>query len=269
MKEMETMKAGINVWTWGTGSREPFEQGVKEAADIGYQAVETLGAVMFFYEDAPDEFDTMLATYGVEFACAYHHLTGDWENDFTNAKRILTFLGEHDVPVMNLQAARRPDGGPSDAQLAETADQASQIGEFGKQQGVRVCLHPHYATMVEQEPELVYMMENVDASVLGLTIDTAHTVLGGMDPVDISARYGDRVGYMHMKDILPPSGDDIPWYMNFRELGRGTVNFPAVIANLDAAGFEGVLAVELDRPSICGYKSAAISRAYIKDELGV
>ena len=39
--------------------------------------------------------------------------------------------------------------------------------------------------------------------------------------------------------------------------------------NLAQAGFDGVLCVELDNPRICGYKSAAISRQYLHDELGL
>jgi inosose dehydratase len=258
------------VWTWGTQSREPFEQGVKEASDIGYQAVETLGAVVFFYEDCPDEFEALQATYDIEFACAYHHLTGNWDKDFTNAKRILTFLGQHDVHVMNLQAGSRPEGGPDKDTLKETADQARQIGEFAREHDVAVCLHPHYATNVEREHELVYMMENVDPALLSLTLDTGHTVLGEMDPVTIFARYAERVGYVHMKDILPRAADAPgPWWSGFRELGRGTVNFQAIVKILDDAGYEGVLCVELDQPRICGYKSAAISRAYIREELGI
>ncbi|MCJ7736968.1 MAG: sugar phosphate isomerase/epimerase, partial [Anaerolineae bacterium] len=204
------MKAGINVWTWGIESREPFEQGVKEASDIGYQAVETLGSVVFFYEECPDEFDKLMASYGVEFACAYHHLSGDWDKDFTNAKRILKFLGEHGVPVMNLQAGRRVEGGPDEDILKETAGQARQIGEFAREHGVEVCLHPHYGTNVEQEHELAYMMDNVDPEVLSLTLDTAHAVLGGMDPVDLFVQYAERVGYVHMKDILPLADDADP-----------------------------------------------------------
>jgi hypothetical protein len=44
---------------------------------------------------------------------------------------------------------------------------------------VTVCLYPHYATNVERENELAHMMESVDVAVLSLTLDTAHTVLGG------------------------------------------------------------------------------------------
>jgi inosose dehydratase len=134
---------------------------------------------------------------------------------------------------------------------------------------VTVCLHPHYGTNVERASELAYVMERVDPAVLSLTLDTAHTVLGGMAPVDTFERYADRVRYVHMKDIVPVTDSGQGWWSGFRELGRGIVNFPAIVAILERAGFDGVLCVELDRPRICGYKSAAISRQYMHDELGL
>ena len=72
-----------------------------------------------------------------------------------------------------------------------------------------------------------------------------------------------------MKDIVPVRDPSAPWWSGFRELGRGTVNFPAIVDVLGRAGFDGVLCVELDSPRICGYKSAAISRQYLRDELGL
>ncbi len=90
-----------------------------------------------------------------------------------------------------------------------------------------------------------------------------------MDPEATFAQYADRVRYVHLKDLVPVWDPDLPWWSGFRELGRGIVNLPAVVDILKDAGFDGVLCVELDNPRICGYKSAAISRQYIREELGM
>ena len=132
-----------------------------------------------------------------------------------------------------------------------------------------LCLHPHYGTNVEREHELAYMMEQLDPAFVSLTVDTAHTVLGGMDPVATVKQYAGRIRYMHMKDIIPTADPSLPWWSGFRELGRGAINFPALVDVLKGAGFDGVLCVELDRPRVCGYKSAAISRQYLREELGL
>lgn len=263
------MKAGINVWTWGTRSKDAFEQALREVSDLDYPAVENIGTIVTLYEEDPGEFDALMARYGVEFACAYHHLTGDWDKDLAMAKRVLAFLERCGTRIMNLQAGPRPEGGTTEVELASDADRALQIGQLARQHGVTVCLHPHFGTNVERADELAYMMTHLDPALVSLTIDTAHTVLGGMDPIETVTQYADRIRYMHMKDILPSVDPDLPWWSGFRELGRGTVDLIGVVEVLKGTGFEGVLCVELDRPRVCGYKSAAISRQYLREELGL
>jgi len=262
------MKAGINVWTWGFDTKAAFEQALKEVSDIGYRYVENIYSVCEAFPDA-SEFDALLARYGVEFVCGYYHLSGDDEKDLARADVAVRFLAEHRAPVMNIQAAGRPQAGVTEQDLAHTAAMVKQVAVKARAAGVTPCLHPHYGTVVERAPELAYLMEHVEPTVLSLTLDTAHTVLGGMDPVATFAQYADRVGYVHMKDIGTVRDPDQPWYAGFRELGRGAVDFPAIAAILKRAGFDGVLCVELDRPRICGYKSALISRQYLREELGI
>jgi sugar phosphate isomerase/epimerase len=268
-KQEEIMKAAINVWTWGITTKQQFEQGVKEVADVGFRAVENISSIAALYEQDPGELGRMLGNYCVELVCAYHHLSGDFAADYANAGRYLKFLQGWGVKLMNLQAGRRVEGGPDEKVLAETVEQARQICALAQKHGVTVCLHPHYATNVERQHELDYVMDRLEPSVLSLTIDTAHCVLGGMDPVAVAAQYGSRVGYVHAKDIQPVSAEGAPWWGKFRELGRGVINFVAFAAELGKAGFDGFLCVELDSPRVSGYKSAAISRQFLRDELGI
>lgn len=265
------MKAGINVWTWGFESKPAFVQAVKEVADLGYQAIENISRIAELYDDEAgiEEFKALMDAHGLEFACAYHHFSGDYEDDYRRAERYLKFMQRVGARIMNLQAARRPPNGPTREDLAETVRQATRIARLAQAHGVTLCIHPHYATIVERAEELAYVVENGDPELISLTLDTAHTVLGGMDPVATFAQYAERVRYVHMKDILPVEQLGAEWWANFRELGRGTVNFPKIVSILRQAGFDGVLCVELDNPRVCGYKSAAISRQYLREELGL
>ena len=54
---------------------------------------------------------------------------------------------------------------------------------------------------------------------------------------------------------------------SFRALGLGTIDFKGVLNALREGGFDGVMCVELDRPEVCNYNSAEISRKYIKNVL--
>jgi inosose dehydratase len=263
------MKAGINVWTWGFKEKGTFEQALREVGDLRYQAVENISAIADLYQDNPAEFIDLVASHGLEYACSYHHFSGDYDDDVARAEKYLAFMKKVGASIMNLQGARRPEDGPTREDLTETAKHAARIGEMAADAGVTLCLHPHYATMIEQADELAYMMDKVSDNLLKLTIDTAHSVLGGMDPVETFSTYAERVRYVHMKDIVPVTDPSVPWWSGFRELGRGIVNFPAIVDILGGVGFTGVLCVEMDRPRVCGYKSAAISRQYLREEFGL
>jgi len=85
-------------------------------------------------------------------------------------------------------------------------------------------------------------------------------------------QYGSRIAYMHLKDVDPVAlakAKGREKMASFRALGLGTVNFKGVKEALEEEGFDGVLCVELDRPAICNYNSAEISRIYLKNVLGL
>ncbi|MHB1294649.1 MAG: sugar phosphate isomerase/epimerase family protein [Anaerolineae bacterium] len=262
------MKAAINVWTWGTQSPAQFEQGVKEVADIGYHYVENLIGIGDLYEDAK-ALDEMLARYGVQMICGYFHLTRDWESDLERAKRGVRFLAQHGVGLMNIQAAPRPELGPTPSDLATTVERIDALCGLAQAEGIVPCLHAHYGTMIEQADDLAYVTDRLPPARLWLTLDTAHTVLGGMDPVETATRYASRIGFVHAKDISTVRAPGAHWAAAFRELGRGVVDLPGVVQVLQHAGYEGYLCVELDMPRVSGYKSAAISHAYLRDEFGL
>ena len=62
-----------------------------------------------------------------------------------------------------------------------------------------------------------------------------------------------------------PSADDGIW----TELGQGSIDFPAIFATLDQAGFNGWIIVETDDTQLeTPLESAVVSRGYLR-ELGV
>jgi inosose dehydratase len=262
------MKAAVNVWTWGTQNKADFEQALKEVSDIGYRYVENIGSIGDAFADGA-EFDNLLARFDTKMVCGYYHLTGNEANDRDRLERYVQFAQGRGIPFMNVQAAGRPAAGPTPADLAKTVATLQWVSERAQKAGIVPCLHPHYQTIIEQAHEIAYVMERVDRDLLALTLDTGHTVLGGMDPVATFRQYADRVRYVHMKDVVTQRDPARHWAANFRELGRGVVDFLGIKAILEQAGFDGYLTVELDMPRVCGYKSAAISRLYLQEELGL
>jgi inosose dehydratase len=128
-----------------------------------------------------------------------------------------------------------------------------RIAERAESRGVVACLHPHVGTMVEtgEETERV-----VAGSRVGLCVDTGHLVVGGADPVALTARHPQRVVHVHLKDVDGALAQrvvdgDLSFAAAvragiFRPLGQGDVDIAAMVRTLEAAGYRGWYVLEQD-----------------------
>jgi len=122
--------------------------------------------------------------------------------------------------------------------------------------GLQTVFHHHCATFVETPQEIDALMQHTDPSLLGLCLDTGHATYGGGSPVDLLARYADRIRHVHFKDCDPRVADRArveEWdYQTalrhglFCELGKGSVDFTEVLQGLLQSGYDGWIVVEQD-----------------------
>src|SRR5688572_18643774 len=63
---------------------------------------------------------------------------------------------------------------------------------------VRVVLHPHVGTMVENGPEVRRVLEG---SGISLCLDTGHLLIGGTDPAELARQAPERIAHVHFKDV--------------------------------------------------------------------
>lgn len=128
-----------------------------------------------------------------------------------------------------------------------------RIAGHARARGVVACLHPHIGTMVETGGETERVIEG---SGIGLCIDTGHLVVGGADPVAITAAHPERVVHVHLKDVDAALAKQvIDGTISFgaavkagifRPLGQGDVDIAAMIRALEQAGFQGWYVLEQD-----------------------
>ena len=251
------MKAAYTGWTWIT-NREPeaaknqLKQAFQECKFLGYDTVENFAFIRDYYADDPQALVDLTKECGVDLVNLYGHFTFDVEEAIRIAKEQIDFCAAVGVKWYNCQNAGFGDDGPSERptnpeMLDKMCYVANTVGAYAKEKGVTLCFHPHYGTC-------------------------AHTTLAGMDPAALIRQYGSRVAYMHLKDVdtyALSKAEGRDKMGTFRALGHGTVNFPAVKAALEEVGFDGVLCVELDRPEVCNFHSAEVSRIYLRDVLGI
>lgn len=274
------MKVCYTGWTWiksseAAAAKRDLEQSFQECKFLGYDYVENFAFIRDYYKDDPQELVKLTEKYGVKLVNLYGHFGFDVEAAIKTGKEQLDFLAEVGVPWFNCQNSGFGDDGPIERptnteMIDKMAYIINELGKYGKEKGVTLCFHPHYGTCVFSQSDIDYLMANTDPAYVSLCIDTAHTTLAGINPANLIRQYGDRVAFMHLKDVdtyALSKAEGAAKMASFRALGHGTVNFPEVKAALEEVGYDGVLCVELDNPEVCNFHSAEVSRIYIKDVL--
>lgn len=275
------MKAAYTGWTW-ISSREPeeakkqLEQSFKECKFLGYDTVENFAFIRDFFAENPQELVDMTKRCGVELVNLYGHFTLDVEESLRIAMEQVDFLSAIGGKWYNCQHGgfgEEPYERPTNPEMLDKICEISnRLGEYAKGKGVTVCFHPHFGTCVFSQSDIDYFAAHTKPEYVSFCLDTAHTTLAGINPAALIRQYGDRIAFMHLKDVdtyALSKAEGRDKMASFRALGHGTVDFPAVKAALEEAGFDGVLCVELDRPEVCNFHSAEVSRIYLRDVLGI
>jgi inosose dehydratase len=122
-----------------------------------------------------------------------------------------------------------------------------------RDRGYEPTFHFETGTHVESPAEIERVLE---ASDVGLCLDTGHLLLAGGDPVGAVRAWGSRINHVHLKDarrsvMADIIADEVPasaiWdRAAFPALGQGDLDTDGVLAELRAIGYRGWLVVEQD-----------------------
>lgn len=166
-------------------------------------------------------------------------------------------------PVRTLNAGRvTPEIGLSAQEWNVVARGAERIARAVRDEtGLRTVFHPHCAGFVETPAEIARLLDLTDPDLVGLVLDTGHLAYGSgaNDPTIVTEalrRFGDRIGHVHFKDCHPEVAErarregieynEAVGRGVFCELGKGLVDFVAVVEWLRARDYTGWIVVEQD-----------------------
>lgn len=149
-------------------------------------------------------------------------------------------------------------------------------GEVKSKTGLRTVFHHHCAGYVETPQEIDKLLSLTDPSLLGLVLDMGHYVFGGGDPLNALKNHSKRIWHIHFKDCHPVIAaksrrEGWDYFKSvgqgvFCELGKGSVNFRAIVDELIQQKYSGWIVVEQDvlpgmgNPKVCAQRN----RQFIK-----
>lgn len=262
----ETGYAGTELGDWGFMPTDPSQL----KAELDKRKLSLLGAfVPVFLKDKSKH------QAGAEVAVRTAQLMK--EAGFPNAFIILADENGS-VPERTKNAGRvTPEMGLNDDDWKTFAEGANYVAsEVKSKTGLRTAFHHHCAGYVETPVEIEKLLSLTDPSLLGLVLDMGHYMFGGGNPLEALVKYGNRIWHVHFKDCLPEAvvrskAEKMDYFQSvnagvFCELGKGAVDFPVIVKELQNQKYNDWIVVEQDvlpgmgNPKVC----ATRNRKYIE-----
>ena len=260
---MGRFRIACHLIPWGPRRDSDTAAVLREVAAAGYEGVEGLRAAE---PERLVELCALARSVGLQ-------PVNVGAGDATTRIRFNAILGntESEVPSQKRTARGEP---LDDTALAQAAEHLAGPLEECRRLGLRGFHHAHMGTCIETVEDARRLLARVPH--LWLLWDTGHMLASGSDPLSVfgsDLQY--RIGHVHLKDFH--ADDPRNWShrtgrfnheARFAELGEGNVGFDvaAAMAGLDAAGYQGWVSVELDRPypQRSPAEGAARNRAYLR-----
>ncbi|AAK23281.1 myo-inosose-2 dehydratase [Caulobacter vibrioides] len=252
-----TIRFGVSPIAWinddmpELGGDTPLESVLADCQAIGFEGVE-LGGV--FPRD-PAVLKPLLDRYGLDLVGGWYSgnlLAHSAEDEIAALQPHLALLKAMGCTVFIHAETSNAIHGARDTALSATprldaegwtlfGARLTKVADYIAAQGLKFAYHHHLGTVVERPQDLEAFLGATGPSV-GLTVDTGHAALGGVDPVALIRAHPERVAHVHCKDVR-------------REV------FQSVIGQKGGSFLDGVLAGMFTVPGDGGLDYAAVMQA--------
>ena len=125
-------------------------------------------------------------------------------------------------------------------ELARAVENLGLLGRMCRERaGVTVVFHNHGRELADDARMLRAIVAGCAPEDLALGADLGWVAHAGWDVVDFLEIFGDRIGYLHVRDVIG-NGES----SGFAEVGRGTLEYRRILAALADLGYSGWLVAE-------------------------
>ena len=268
------------------GGATPLETILADARDIGFAGVELGGK---FPRDAA-VLKPLLASYGLDLVGGWFSgnlLVQDVAAELAAARAHLALLKEMDCRVFvyaetsnaihgHMQTPLTATPRLGDAGWRRFGERLTGLADAIAAEGLVFAYHHHLGTVVERPEDLSAFLAATGPSV-GLTVDTGHAALGGIDPVALIRAHPARVAHVHCKNVRRAVFDDARGKGQsflqgvlagmFTVPGDGGMDFGPVMRALADIGYGGWVILEAEQdPALVDPKTyGALGLAALRD----
>ncbi|MFD4140683.1 sugar phosphate isomerase/epimerase [Streptomyces sp. NBC_00390] len=257
------------VWFPDDSRQVPWQRFLDEVARAGYEWIE-LGPYGYLPSD-PVRLAEETSRRGLKVSAGtvftgLHHGAAVWDETWAHVSDIAALTramgAEHLVVIPSFWRDDKTgevleDRTLSAAQWRDLTSQTERLGrEVRERYGLKIVVHPHADTHIDSEENVSRFLDATDSDLVSLCLDTGHYAYCGGDSVKLIETYGERIGYLHLKQVDPRIlaevvADEVPFGP---AVGRGVMCEPPagvpalepVLAAAQALGVELFAIVEQD-----------------------
>ena len=223
---------GVQLYTVRDTITKDPEKDLKAIEAIGFQEVEVVYATLDKIWPALKE--TKLKAVSAHVDTAFFMEGGSKLDDAIGT------LKEKGFSFIVLPYVPPSDRGGLDT-FKKLADVLNKAGEKAKAAGLTLCYHNH---AFEFEPMngttgLELMLKETQKSLVSLELDIFWASVAGHKPVELMKKHAGRIALLHLKD----KAAEVPVQYNekveksaFKEVGHGSIDIPAVLAEAKRIG---------------------------------
>lgn len=251
------------------GKEISFKQCIEEMAQAGYCGTE-LGSK--FPRDI-SRLKNALAGQGLQLASAwfstYFTVEGQYEttlSQFLDQVSFLRAMGARFINVCEcghaIQGTSLPILGTqkphfNEQQWQQLIQGLHTLGRIAHDVGLQIVYHYHAGTGIFNLDEIDFLMDHTSPELVSLLLDTGHAAFADINPLQIIKHHGQRIRYVHLKDIrLPVFNQVSTQHLSFMDSvragvftvpGDGALNFSPILSALKERHYSGWMIVEAEQ----------------------
>ena len=151
--------------------------------------------------------------------------------------------------------------------IKKLAAKLNAAGKISKGLGIRMCYHNHAFEFEPMEGTTPFntLLKETDPNLVSLELDVFWVSVAGHNPVELIQQHASRIALVHLKDKLASFpvryNEQVP-PDTFKEVGRGSIDFPGVLRAATKAGVNHFF-VEQDKTPGNPLDSLKISYQYL------
>lgn len=267
---MNRIQFGCQTYTWQM-SYDKYSDAIDSILDTvasaQFAGLEAEVCMLGRYQTEPERLAEAFARRSLAFGALC--LVCDWRHpretdaERAEADRVIEFLRH--FPGTLLALCQMPGADRTDLHNRQQncLRCCHEVARRAAAAGIVTAFHPNSppGSVFRHTEDYRFLLDHLDARVLGFAPDAGHIAKGGIDPVELFRQAAPLIRHVHYKDMTAAGA--------WAEMGRGSIDFPAITRSLRNHAYKGWIMIEDESP-LAETDPAAVTRLngeYIRAQL--